>query len=52
MPTKRNERYSKNTPKQERLVSVDFNHTVQSCILASEQTRVVDKTMVPCVSMV
>ena len=31
---------------QERLVSVDFNHTVQSCIFASEQTRVVDKTMV------
>ena len=31
---------------QERLVSVDFNTTVQSCIFASEQTRVVDKTMV------
>ena len=31
---------------QERLVSVDFNHTVQSCIFASEQTRVVDKTMI------
>ncbi len=26
----------------ERLVSVDFNHTKQSCIFASEQTRVVD----------
>ena len=31
---------------QERLVSVDFNTTMQSCIFASEQTRVVDKTMV------
>jgi glyceraldehyde 3-phosphate dehydrogenase len=31
---------------QERLVSVDFNTTVQSCIFASEQTRVVDKTMI------
>lgn len=31
---------------QERLVSVDFNHTKQSCIFASEQTRVVDKTCV------
>ena len=31
---------------QERLVSVDFNTTIQSCIFASEQTRVVDKTMV------
>jgi glyceraldehyde 3-phosphate dehydrogenase len=31
---------------QERLVSVDFNTTVQSCIFAREQTRVVDKTMV------
>lgn len=27
---------------KERLVSVDFNHTKQSCIFASEQTRVVD----------
>ena len=31
---------------KERLVSVDFNHTIQSCIFASEQTRVVDKTCV------
>ena len=31
---------------KERLVSVDFNHTTQSCIFASEQTRVVDKTCV------
>ena len=31
---------------QERLVSVDFNHTKQSCIFASEQTRVVDNTCV------
>lgn len=31
---------------QERLVSVDFNHTKQSCIFASEQTRVVDKTCI------
>ena len=31
---------------QERLVSVDFNHTIQSCIFASEQTRVVDKRCV------
>jgi len=30
---------------QERLVSVDFNHTKQSCIFASEQTRVVDNNM-------
>ena len=31
---------------QERLVSVDFNTTVQSCIFASEQTRIVDKTCI------
>jgi len=31
---------------KERLVSVDFNHTTQSCIFASEQTRVVDNTCV------
>jgi len=31
---------------KERLVSVDFNHTSQSCIFASEQTRVVDNTCV------
>jgi len=31
---------------QERLVSVDFNHTKQSCIFASEQTRVVDNHMI------
>ncbi len=31
---------------KERLVSVDFNHTTQSCIFASDQTRVVDNTCV------
>lgn len=31
---------------KERLVSVDFNHTIQSCIFASDQTRVVDNTCV------
>ena len=31
---------------KERLVSVDFNHTTQSCIFASDQTRVVENTCV------
>ena len=31
---------------KERLESVDFNHTIQSCIFASDQTRVVDNTCV------
>ena len=31
---------------KERLVSVDFNHTKQSCIFASEQTRVVGDHMI------
>ena len=31
---------------KERLVSVDFNHTKQSCIFASEQTRVSGNHMI------
>ncbi len=30
---------------KERLVSIDFNHTKQSCIFASEQTRVIDNSI-------